>query len=195
MSFDPGLEFIEVSGDQGRLQLTNDHVGRRWTEQGMLTMSWNNMVQGATGIDVKEDEVLFTLIFRANKTTRLSEALRIGSQYTRSESYEGKGELGNLSLRFVEQGKEVTGKSELYQNYPNPFDTRTVIGLNLAIGGKGTLQLYDVTGRSIKSIQKEWNKGYQEVWIDRREIGATGVLYYRFESSFFTDSKKMIILD
>jgi len=195
MSFDSGLEFIEVSGDQGKLQLTKDHIGRRWEGQGMLTMSWNNMVRGSTGIDVKEDEVLFTLIFRANKTTRLSESLRIGSQYTRSESYEGKGELGNLSLRFIEQGKEVTGKSELYQNYPNPFDTRTVIGLKLSEGGKGTLKLYDVTGRTIKSVEKEWTKGYQEVWIDRREIGATGVLYYRFESSFFTDSKKMIMIE
>ncbi|MBC7885511.1 MAG: T9SS type A sorting domain-containing protein, partial [Saprospiraceae bacterium] len=96
---------------------------------------------------------------------------------------------------FIKDGKQVTGGNELYQNYPNPFDARTVIGLNLAEEGKGTLNLFDVTGRIIKSVQKSWTKGYQEVLIDRQDIGVSGVLYYRFESSFFTSSRKMVLID
>ena len=195
LSFDPSLQFEELVGGNGKLQLTQDHIGRKWQDQGLITMSWNNPSQGATGIDVDEDEVLFTMIFRANASMRLSEALRIGSQYTRAESYEGKGELRNLSLSFIENGKQITGGNELYQNYPNPFDARTVIGLNLAEGGKGTLKLFDVTGRVLKSLQRDWIKGYQEVWIDRQDIGGSGVLYYRFESSFFTSSRKMVLID
>jgi hypothetical protein len=183
MNFDSKLEYVGLKEKDGKLQLTDQHLGRRWVDQGLITMSWNNPVQGATGIDVREEEVLFTMMFRATETTRLSEVLRIGSQYTRAESYEGKGELGNLSLRFVEKnGVEVVGKSELYQNYPNPFDQRTVIGINLAHEGRGTLKISDITGRSIKVIEQNWTKGYHEVWLDRREIKATGVLYYSFES-------------
>ncbi|HNT22544.1 MAG TPA: T9SS type A sorting domain-containing protein, partial [Saprospiraceae bacterium] len=78
---------------------------------------------------------------------------------------------------------------------PNPFDQRTVIGLRLAKEGRGTLSIHDVTGRTIRSIERDWTRGYHEVWLDRREIGATGVLYYRFESGFFTDSKKMVIVE
>ncbi|HNR05995.1 MAG TPA: hypothetical protein PKM27_01695 [Saprospiraceae bacterium] len=83
----------------------------------------------------------------------------------------------------------------MYQNYPNPFDQGTVIGLRLAQEGWGTLSIHDVTSKTIRSIESDWTKGYHEVWPDRREIGATGVLYYRFESGFFTDSRKMVLIE
>jgi hypothetical protein len=125
----------------------------------------------------------------------LSEVLRIGSQHTIAESYEGKGELGNLSIRFVgKDGKEVACKSELYQNYPNPFDQRTVIGLNLAESGRGILKITDVTGHLIKSLERDWCKGYNEVWLNRQDILSSGVMLYSFESKEYNATRKMIIL-
>ncbi len=156
------------------------------------------------------------MTFVAQSNGRISEALRIESQKTKAESYEGrglvgrdadrsighKGELGNLSLRFVgKNGQQLAGKSELYQNYPNPFDQRTVIGINLAISMVGTLKITDITGRTIKSIDRNWNHGYNEIWLDRRDIQATGILFYSFESlpsgqagKEFTATKRMILM-
>jgi len=177
----------------GKLNLSNQNLGLRHAEEGMITMSWNTNAR--SGLDIEEQQILFTLVFKAQENGRLSEVLRIGSQHTIAESYQGRGELGNLGIRFVQNGNEIVAKSALYQNYPNPFDQRTVIGINLAAQGKGTLKVYDATGRTIKSVERDWTKGYHEVWFDRKEIGATGVLYYRFESGFFTASKKMILID
>ncbi|HNT22001.1 MAG TPA: hypothetical protein PKL70_16310, partial [Saprospiraceae bacterium] len=186
-----GLQYLGVR-QAGKLDLTEEHIGRRWAGEGMLTMSWHHH----TGLDLDEETPLFTLVFRAGVDGRLSEMLRFGSQHTIAESYEGKGELGGLSLHFVAaDGNAVASRSELYQNYPNPFDQRTVIGINLAKEGKGVLRILDITGRTLRSFEREWSKGYQEVWLDRREIGATGVLHYRFESEFFTASRKMMIVD
>jgi len=184
-----------VSGqlEPGVLNLTNQNLGVRYAKEGKITMSWNTNAK--SGLDIDDKQVLFTLVFKAQENGRLSEVLRIGSQHTIAESYEGKGELGNLSIRFVQNGNEIVAKSALYQNYPNPFDQRTVIGINLAAQGKGTLKVYDATGRTIKSVERDWTKGYHEVWFDRKEIGATGVLYYRFESGFFNASRKMILID
>ena len=133
--------------------------------------------------------------FVAEKDGKLSEVLRIGSQRTKAESYEGKGELGNLSIRFTKNGKEVTGTNTLYQNYPNPFDQRTVIGINLAHSTQGMMKITDVTGRVVKTIDREWNKGYNEVWLDKREVKATGILFYTFESKGFTASRRMVIVE
>ena len=188
----PQSSILNPNSLKGSLNLTGQNFGTRLIDQGLLTMSWNS----GTGIDVTDEEILFTMTFKAQQNGRLSEALRIGSQLTVAESYEGKGEIGNLNIRFVtSQGNDVVTNSELYQNYPNPFDQRTLIGLRLAKEGRGTLSIYDVTGRIIRSIERDWTKGYHEVWFDRKEIGATGVLYYRFESGFFTDNKKMLILE
>ena len=177
----------------GSLSMTDQNMGLRYAKDGKITMSWNTNAK--SGLDIDEQQVLFTLVFKAQENGKLSEVLRIGSQHTVAESYQGKGELGNLGIRFVQNGSEIVAKSALYQNYPNPFDQRTVIGINLAAQGKGTLKVYDATGRTIKSVERDWTKGYHEVWFDRKEIGASGVLYYRFESGFFNASKKMIIVD
>jgi len=191
----------------GSLNMADQNMGKRYAEEGKITMSWNTNAK--SGLDIDDQQVLFTLVFKAQENGRLSEVLRIGSQHTIAESYQGRGpsgrdperslwtrgELGNLGLRFVHNGNEIVAKSALYQNYPNPFDQRTVIGINLANQGKGTLKVYDATGRTIKSVERDWTKGYHEVWFDRKEIGATGVLYYRFESGFFNASKKMILID
>jgi hypothetical protein len=162
-------------------------------------MSWNTN----TSFDLKDDDVLFTMNFIAKSSGRLSEVLRISSQKTIAESYEGKGELGNLSIRFTgKDGKEITSKSELYQNYPNPFDQRTVIGINLASAGRGVFKITDVTGRLIKVIEKNWTRGYHEVWLDKRDIQANGILYYSFEALMadrqgqsFRAVKKMVMME
>ncbi|MEP7266358.1 MAG: dockerin type I domain-containing protein, partial [Saprospiraceae bacterium] len=174
-----------------KINFTDKNIGKRWANEGQITMSWNS----DQSMDIEAKSILFTMTFTATKPGRLSEVLRIGSQHTKAESYEGRGELGNLSIRFVQNGKEVAGTNTLYQNYPNPFDQRTVIGINLAQSTTGQLKITDITGRIIKSFDRDWNKGYNEVWLDRREIGATGVLYYSFESRGFHAVKKMVILE
>jgi hypothetical protein len=164
-------------GEQSKINLKDQNIGRRWENEGLITMSWNTN----TSIDLTEKDVLFSMVFTALTDGRLSEAMRLGSQRTIAESYEGKGELGNLSIKFVgKNGLEVTSKSELYQNYPNPFDNRTIIGINLSESMKGALKITDVTGRTIKVIEKEWMKGYHEVWLDRRDIKASGVFILQF---------------
>jgi hypothetical protein len=178
--------------EPGSLHVSDHNFGRRWENEGLITMSWNTN----RSVDLDDKDILFTLVFTAQSSGSLSEVLRVSSQKTLAESYEGKGELGNLSIRFVSQnGQEITTKSALYQNYPNPFDNRTVIGINLAEQCRGTFKVTDITGRTIKKIEKEWAKGYNEVWIDRREMKASGVLYYSFEGGSFRATRKMIIME
>ncbi|HNT22143.1 MAG TPA: hypothetical protein PKL70_17025, partial [Saprospiraceae bacterium] len=81
----------------GALPMSDQNFGNRKAAEGLITMSWNSN----TGVDIPDQEVLFTLTFKAGQNGRLSEALRMGSQVTIAESYEGKGEVSNLGIRFV----------------------------------------------------------------------------------------------
>ncbi|HQW02104.1 MAG TPA: hypothetical protein PLR30_06495, partial [Saprospiraceae bacterium] len=110
-----------VSGqvEPGVLKITKENIGMRYAAEGKITMSWNT--SASAGVDIDDQQVLFALVFKAKENGRLSEVLRIGSQHTIAESYQGKGEIENLSIQYVQNGKQVIGKSELYQNYPNPF--------------------------------------------------------------------------
>jgi hypothetical protein len=82
---------------------------------------------------------------------------------------------------------------ELYQNQPNPFAGRTVIGFNLPKAEKAKMTIYDVTGRILKVIEKDFAKGYNEVTIE--DINTTGVLKYTLSTATATATKSMIILD
>ena len=87
-------------------------------------------------------------------------------------------ELGNVSIRFVDKtGKEVAGTNTLYQNYPNPFDQRTVIGINLANEMRGTLKITDVSGRVVYHISRDWSKDIMK-FGNRMDLRKSGVLYY-----------------
>ncbi|MBK8514429.1 MAG: hypothetical protein IPL56_19705 [Saprospiraceae bacterium] len=101
------LRFDGVKSNDGILSLSNQNFGTRWASEGLTTMSWNTN----RSVDLDDKDILFTLIFTAQSSGSLSEVLRVSSQKTLAESYEGKGELGNLSIRFISQnGQEITYK-------------------------------------------------------------------------------------
>ena len=103
--------FAGISGFQGTLQFTNDHlrfdnvdqsslvkqsnIGTRWIKEGLLTMSWNEN----TGIDIPNDKAIFAITFTAQKDGKLSDVLRMGSQRTRAEAY--------LSLIHISRRKDL----------------------------------------------------------------------------------------
>lgn len=83
--------------------------------------------------------------------------------------------------------------SALYQNLPNPFKSNTVIGFSLAYGGKATLKITDLSGKTIREVQGNYSSGYHEVQIDKLEI--KGVMYYQLISGEEILTKKMINID
>lgn len=183
-----GLQYIRV--EPKKLKFNAEHIGLRWADDHELTFSW----QQVHSSDIKENETLFTLHFKVLKNLTLSDHVWIGSKHTVAESYEGNGEIKNLGLKFDDgSGRYVFPDQQLIQNYPNPFTKSTVIGIQLQHGGKGALRFYDLTGKQLKSIEKTWTAGYQEITVEDRDFPAAGIYFYTFESSFFNASRKMIL--
>jgi len=87
----------------------------------------------------------------------------------------------------------------LEQNQPNPFTRSASIRFALPMDGKVSLEIYNVTGRLIRTLARGplaagW---YQRVWDGRTDGGATaspGVYFYRLETAQGVRSRKMILL-
>ena len=146
-------------------------------EVGTITTSWNGNGEG-----------LFTVVFKAKKSGTLSEMLNINSRYTAAEAYTKGAEMLNVAIKY----NNSTSKMELYQNQPNPFVGRTVIGFNLTKAENAKLSIHDATGRLLKVVEKDFAKGYNEVSID--DVQAVGVLKYTLSTASETATKSMIIL-
>ncbi len=88
---------------------------------------------------------------------------------------------------------------KLYQTYPNPFNPLTKIKYELKTPGSIKLNVYNITGREIKTVVNEkQNAGVYEADFSATEYGSSissGVYFYSlFAGEQLIDTKKMIVL-
>ena len=87
----------------------------------------------------------------------------------------------------------------LNQNYPNPFNPTTEIGYSIPEDAFVSITIYDVQGRSVKSLVNQ-NQGagiYLTNWNAKNEQGVSvpaGMYFYTIQTEKFKDTKKMILL-
>ena len=184
-----GLELVDVKA--GALRgLTTDNFGMTNLNQGILTTSWNTQ----TAVTVADDEVLFTLVVKATEATELSKALSVSSALTPAEGYSETSDRLAVSLRFGDEGTIDAEAFTLHQNRPNPFGAETTISFTLPEAMDATLTIYDVSGRVLKQVSRNYAAGYNEELIERNELSGAGVLYYQLETATETATKKMILV-
>jgi hypothetical protein len=185
LNFDKGaLEFVQVnSGVAGA-----ENFGLTLLENGVITTSWND-----NNANVADDQTVFSIVFKATTSVKLSDALSVNSRFTKAEAYKQNGDL--LDVELVFNGAASARNFELYQNTPNPFSTYTVIGFNLPEAVAATLTITDVSGKVVKSVNQEFAKGYNEIKLERREMPATGILYYQLDTPTDSATKMMLLMD
>ena len=179
------LQLVDI--ESGALEISNENFGLNRMEDGQITMGWYDVNTHS----VSQDEVLFTLTFKAAKQVVLSKTLSLTSEVTTAEAYNDNNETMDVALTF--RGAQEDAAFELMQNIPNPFNTNTKIAFKLPSAMNAMLTVYDVTGRQLVQLNLEGVKGYNEVTLDRGQISATGILYYRLSTEGYTASRKMVV--
>ena len=82
----------------------------------------------------------------------------------------------------------------LYQNYPNPFTSNTVIGYVLSVTGEIELSVYDLIGRKINTLVKERKPaGSYEIEWDAEGI-KPGIYFCELKSGQSRKVVKMILI-
>ncbi len=185
-----GFQFT-LNFDANALEVSNllsgvaneDNFGFTLLKEGALTASWNGTAT---------DNSMFSIVFRAKESGKLSDMLSINSRYTTAEAYHTNGDLLNVQLAF---NTSASQQFALYQNTPNPFKGMTTIGFNLPQSGMASLKITDVSGRILKNIEREFSAGYNEVQLNSSELPVSGVVYYTLKTSGETATKKMVVID
>jgi hypothetical protein len=111
--------------------------------------------------------------------------------YTPATETQQRGEIGTGEIGTGEIGTGEIG-FELYQNEPNPFKDKTVIGFRLPAAAAAILTVYDAAGRVVFTQKGDYAKGYNAVVLDRSLLKTSGVLYYTLETATDSATKKMI---
>ncbi len=179
------LKLVDLLTDDSSVKEYN--LGLTNVGHGEIRCSWDD-VQGALSSKV------VTFVFEANSSGRLSRSIQIASDLLSSEAYDEVDHSYSVQLRANEDGSS-SNTFALLQNKPNPFDKKTIIAFILPKDEPATLSIFDVTGKTIKVIKGEYTRGYNEIMVEKSELKAKGLLYYRLETKGQSATKKMIMLD
>ena len=82
----------------------------------------------------------------------------------------------------------------LYQNYPNPFNPTTTIAIDLAQRSYVTLKVYNLLGQQVVTLINGIREaGRYEIPFVGTNL-ASGVYFYRLQTSRFVQTKKLLIV-
>jgi hypothetical protein len=107
--------------------------------------------------------------------------------------------VDNISLKIpitsVEDKKEgIPLKYHLENNYPNPFNPKTIINYELPITNDVDLSIYNMLGQKVATLVSEKkNAGYHQVEWDATNY-ASGIYYYKIKAGDFQAVRKMVLL-
>jgi len=119
--------------------------------------------------------------------------ISLTGKVTEAEAYTFDSEVLDVKLTYDQA--QMQTEFALFQNEPNPWTGSTTISFNLPEPGKVKLSLFDLTGKLIKSVEGEYKSGRQSILLNKKDISAHGVLYYRLDCGNYSATKKMIRLD
>jgi hypothetical protein len=195
LSFDPAMLQLETAVPGELTNLTNACFNNLKAAQGMMAFAWYNL----NPVSMPDGSVLFTLKFKAlQNTASLKGLLAVSDNFVGIEAVREDG--ANLDVDLDIEGLTAAGEVSntgfgLYQNVPNPFGHRTVIGFSLPKRSTAALSIFDPSGKVLMTMDGEYSAGYHQVLIDRNELPAKGVLFYRLETPTHNAVKKMILMD
>ena len=176
------LELLSAEGID--VEIDNNNLAR--LSESSTTFSWHSE-------KANEIKQLMKLRFVAKSAGIASESIEINSNLLSSEAYVGNA-LDIIPVTLT--GRNNTEQNfELYQNKPNPFNGSTTVSFVLPEATEATLSVMDVTGRVLWSYKDQFEMGTQSIIISKRDINATGILYYQLEAGDFSAVKKMIIIE
>jgi flagellar hook assembly protein FlgD len=85
------------------------------------------------------------------------------------------------------------------QNYPNPFNSSTVIHFNLPTSDIIYLSIYNIAGQQVATLAQGMRQAGTHVinWNgkdDNEHALASGLYFYRLQSSTHQQTRKLILL-
>ncbi len=89
---------------------------------------------------------------------------------------------------------EIPSAFKLYSNYPNPFNPVTKIKFDIAKQTNAKLSVYDMLGRIVKVlVNEDLSAGIYEINFEGSSL-SSGVYFYKLETGYFADTKKMLMV-
>ncbi|MBI5022161.1 MAG: T9SS type A sorting domain-containing protein [Ignavibacteriales bacterium] len=100
----------------------------------------------------------------------------------------------NVAYLGIEDKFDIPKEFMLAQNHPNPFNPNTKIQFDLPFETYIKLKVFNILGEEVATlIEGKQNAGYKNVEFNAARL-TSGVYFYRLETPYFSQTKKLILL-
>ncbi len=183
------LEFKNISG--GLLSINKSNINSKFSNRGLITVSWNV----SEFINTNSNLPLFKLVFVAKSNGSAKANIDVSSEITNAEIYTNDNNgIKENKLKLEFRNSVETNGFSVQQNVPNPFSATTTIGFEIPESQSVTISIYDITGKVVYRKTQEFDEGYNEIEINKKDINTTGLLYYKIEAGQYSAMKKMVLI-
>ncbi len=190
------LSLLEINN-----KALHGHYGEQHRNDGLLTTSWNTETTEPVSLD--DETVVFELKFKVIGNLGSQSEISIISSPTLSEAYNENLELMNIvPTNGVVKVDETDHRFHPSQGWnlsvaPNPFANSAQIIFTIPEDATVDISIYDLMGRQVKSIQRDFTAGeYHIEWAvdDTGNTLAEGLYYVRLISGDFATGVRAIVL-
>ena len=187
LQFDPLAVSIRTI-ESSILNLNQSHYKK--TADG-IHLSWNQH----DGVELVNGSVLFSVKLDVHKDGKLAEFISVNNKVEAlsSEVYDENLDIHELYLDFIND--DMAESFELYQNTPNPFEQQSKIGFELKTSSIAQLSIFDLSGKLVFEMTDKFSSGFNELTIDKDNLGESGIYYYTLTVNGISATKKMILLE
>jgi len=104
--------------------------------------------------------------------------------------------ITNINEKYV---FNIPEEYKLYNNFPNPFNPRTIIRYEIPTSCSVELSIYNQLGQKVYTLVNKWQTAgtYQVVWDGKDDQGqpvASGVYVYQIKAGDFVEARKMVLM-
>jgi hypothetical protein len=104
------------------------------------------------------------------------------------------GNWKELTAAVSEPRQNSVGEFQLYQNWPNPFNSSTTIRFSIPKRSSVTMKIFDTLGRTVAAVvEKEFPPGGHSVSFNAENL-PSGVYYYQIKAGEYMQMKKLLLL-
>ncbi len=154
-----------------------------------LKVSWFNTYP----IEVKEREVLFTLVVQSDEALYASDVVNMKDDI--NEFYRGNYDIATLRFNHGKNAFEDI-RIVLDQNTPNPWTNQTSVRFEMFKDAEYKINFYTTDGKLVHSVAGFGQKGENSLTFEKSDFGGTsGVITYEFISENRKLVKRMILIE
>lgn len=105
----------------------------------------------------------------------------------------------SVTIEEEEELPPVVYDTELFNNYPNPFNPNTTITFSLREDADVSLKVFNISGQIVRTLfEGQETKGkHTIIWDgldDNGRVCTSGIYFYRLQTDHYNETKKMILV-